>query len=392
MHPTRRVLVSDAFSAAGQRALADGGLSVDVRTDLTPDGLCAAIGDYDALVVRSKTRVTADVIAAGGRLRLVGRAGVGVDNIDVAAATRQGVIVMNAPGGSTVTVAEHTFAMMLAAARNIPAATSSLKAGRWDKKKLQGRQLAGMTLGVVGLGRIGGMVVRRARAFGMKVVAYDPFVTEEAARELGVELAELVDLWPNVDVVSLHVPLTDATHHLVNASVLASMRRGSFVVNCARGGIIDEAALADALSSGQLGGAAMDVFEHEPPAADHPLFALDSFVCAPHLGASTVEAQDAVAVQLADQVCAFFAKGEISNGLNVASVSGELMETLRPWLRLARRVGQLVALLGPAHAGRLTIEYAGEVARQSTAALTSRVLTGLIGSMSELPVNEISAR
>ena len=387
-----RILVSDNLAQAGVEALEAGGLDVDVRTGLEPEELAAIIGPYDGLVVRSKTKATAAIIEAAGNLKIIGRAGVGVDNIDREAATRRGIVVMNAPGGSSVTVAEHTMAMMLAAARHLPAATATLKAGRWDKKKFQGHQLAGMVLGVVGLGRIGSAVVERARAFGMRVLAYDPFLSADVAHRLGVELVPLDDIWERVDFLTFHLPLTPETKHLVNDQTLARMKQGAYVINCARGGIVDEAALARALESGHLGGAAVDVFETEPPPADNPLFALDNVVLAPHLGASTYEAQAMVAVQLAEQIAAFFRSGEIQNGVNVASVSSETMARLGPWLEVASHVGAIAAQLGPVQASQVTVLYAGDVTRHHTEPLTNHVLMGLLRASSFEPVNMVNAR
>ena len=386
-----RILVSDSLSEAGLAALERGGLDVHARPGLGADDLRSVIKDYDALVVRSRTVVTPEVLAAAPDLRVVGRAGVGVDNIDLDAATAAGVVVMNAPGGSSITVAEHAFAMLLAAARHTSEGTAGLKAGRWEKKRLAGRQLAGMTLGIVGLGRIGRLVAERARAFEMSVVAFDPFIAPEAAHDLGIELVSLDDLWPRVDAVTLHVPLTDKTHHLVNDETIARMPRGSYVVNCARGGIVDEAALARALSSGHLGGAALDVFEQEPPPADHPLWSVSSFVGTPHLGASTQEAQAAVAVQLADQIVAYFQTGAVANAVNGPSISRAVLEQLGPWLQLAVRMGRLAANLGPLNPTSVTVEAAGDIARHRATPLAGRFLEGLLADASEQLVNAVNA-
>lgn len=387
-----KILVSDDLSAEGVEILRRGGLDVDVKVGLPPDELRKIIGQYDGLAVRSATKVNADLLAAADRLKVVGRAGVGIDNVDLPAATKRGVVVMNTPGGSAVTVAEQTFAMILSMLRHIPAATASVKAGKWEKKKFQGREAAGKTLGVIGIGNIGGIVVQRARAFGMEVVAYDPFSSAEAASRLGATLVALDDLWAKSDVISLHVPLTEQTRHLVNAATIARMKPGSYLVNAARGGVVDESALAEALRSGHLAGAALDVFEKEPPPADHPLFALDNFVAAPHLGASTQEAQEIVAVQLAEQMVAYFAEGAIQNAVNVPAVSKELLASLGPWLDLAGKVGALAGQLAPASASKVTLEFAGDITQQSTKPLTAEVLKGMLAYFTQDPVNVVNAQ
>ena len=388
---TAKVLVSDKLSEAGIEVMRRGGLSVDNKAGISPEELLAIIPEYDALVVRSRTRVTPDVFAAATNLKLVGRAGVGVDNIDRDAAIQHGVIVMITPGISSTTVAEHAFAMMLAMARHIPVATATLKAGSWEKKRLQGRQLSGMTLGVIGIGNIGGILVKNAIGFGMDVVAYDPFVTAESATELGAKLVELDDLWGEADVISLHIPHTDQTHHIVNRETLAKMKPGSYLVNCARGGVVDEPALAEALESGHLAGAAMDVFETEPPGAENPLLQFENFVCAPHLGASTKEAQDGVAIALAEQMIAYFDTGAIRNAVNVASVSSELLGRLGPWLKLGRRIGSLAGQLASPNLTEATVEFSGDLPNEGWSPLTSEVLTGILGHFLADPVNTVNA-
>jgi len=386
-----RILVSDSVPAAGVQPLRDAGFTVDVDTGLSPEALLDIIGQYDGLIVRSATKVTPDVLAAGERLRVVGRAGVGVDNIDLPSATQRGIVVMNTPGASSVTVAEHALALLLALVRHIPAATESLKAGRWDKKRLKGRQLFGKTLAVIGIGNIGSMLVDRAAAFGMKVIAYDPFISEDAARKLGVERVEWDALLERADVISLHVPLTDRTRHLIDASTIAKMKPGVFILNCARGGVVNEADLAEALKSDHVAGAALDVFEVEPPTADNPLLPLDNFICSPHLGASTVEAQEAVAHMLAEQIVAFFDSGTITNPVNVPAVTGEQLETLGPWLDLSRRVGALAAQLAPEHATDLDVKYSGAIVESELAPLTSQVLAGLVAPFTTEAVNTVNA-
>ncbi|HQR29988.1 MAG TPA: phosphoglycerate dehydrogenase [Anaeromyxobacteraceae bacterium] len=387
----QRVLVADDLSSEGVEVLRRSGLEVDVRVGMKPEELEAAVGDYDAIAVRSATKVTARVLERATRLRVVGRAGVGVDNVDLEAATRRGVVVMNSPGGSSVTVAELAVGMMLALSRHIPQATASTKAGKWEKKRFQGHELAGKTLGVVGIGNIGSVVVDRARSMKMSAVAYDPFISAEAAAQIGVELVTLEELWARADVISLHVPLTDQTRNVVNAGTIARMKKGVLLVNCARGGLVDEAALAAALASGQVGGAAFDVFDREPVSPDNPLLRLDNFICTPHLGASTEEAQVAVAVGIAEQLAAYLTRGEVRNAVNVPSMSREARERFGPYLRLCERLGALAAQIGPAGVREVKVTYAGEVSEGPQRLLTAAVLKGMLSTVETQPVNEVSA-
>ena len=386
-----RVLVSDDLSADGVAILRKAGLEVDVKVGLKPEELEQIVGGYDALAVRSATKVTARVLEKATRLQVVGRAGVGVDNVDLDAATRRGVVVMNTPGGSSVTVAELTVAHMLALARHLPQATASVKAGKWEKKKFQGHELAGKTLGVVGIGNIGSVVVDRCQGLGMRVVAYDPFISAEAAAKLGVSLVGLDELWGKADVISLHVPLTEQTRNLIDARTLARMKKGALLVNCARGGVIDEKALADALASGHLGGAALDVFEKEPVAPDHPLLKLDNFICTPHLGASTEEAQAAVAVAIAEQIALFLTEGVAQNAVNLPSLPREVLQRVAPYLALAQKLGALAAQLAPEGATEVRVETAGDLSTAPARPITSAVLKGLLRHVLDAPVNDVSA-
>ncbi len=386
-----RVLVSDDLSAEAVRILSDAGLEVDVKVGLKPEALEAVIAGYDALAVRSATKVTARLLEKAARLKVVGRAGVGVDNVDLDAATRQGVVVMNTPGGSSVTVAELALGMILSLYRHVPAATASVKGGKWEKKRFQGREIAGKTLGVVGIGNIGSVLVDRALAMKMRVVAYDPFITPEAAAKLGAALVDLDTLWREADVVSLHVPLTEQTRNLVDATTLAKMKKGAIVVNCARGGIVDERALAEALASGHLGGAALDVFEKEPPPPDHPLFAQDDFVCTPHIGAATEEAQSAVAVALAEQLVAFLKDGVVQNAVNAPGLPKEILDQLAPFLPLAEKLGALAAQLAPQGASEIDVEVSGELAAIPMRPLSARALVGVLRHFLHTPVNEVNA-
>src|SRR5436190_23559507 len=320
-----RILVCDGLEKSGVDKLrAASGITVDEQPSISGDQLAQIIGGYDALIVRSKTRVTAGLIERATDLRVVGRAGTCVDNIDVAAATRRGVVVMNAAAGNTVTTAEHTMAMLLALARQIPQAVSSTRAGHWEKNKFLGVELMGKTLGIVGLGRIGAAVAERARAFGMNILAFDPYFTPEAARELGIEMTALDELLARSDFITLHTPLTDETRGLIGAAAIDKMKPGVRLINCARGGLITEAALVEGVRSGKIAGAALDVFEQEPTPADNPLLALDQIITTPHLGASTTEAQLGVATMIAEQVIDYLKHGTVRGAVNMPSVSAEL--------------------------------------------------------------------
>jgi D-3-phosphoglycerate dehydrogenase / 2-oxoglutarate reductase len=392
-----RVLVSDKLAPEGLRVLeeaaATGEISFDSRPGLNPAELIAAIGDYEALIVRSGTTVTAEVVAAAPRLRAIGRAGIGVDNIDVEAATRRGIAVMNTPGGNNVTTAEHAISMMLALARSIPQATASMRAGKWEKSKFTGSEISNKVLGLVGIGNIGKLVAERGRGLKMKVIAHDPFITEDRAAEIGVELYPLDDLLARADFISLHVPLTPDTRNLIDAEELRTMKKGARLINCARGGIVNEAALAEALASGHLAGAALDVFEHEPPPADNPLLALDNVICTPHLGAATTEAQVNVAVAVAEQIVDFLVRDVTSNAVNVPSVSAEQLEVLRPYLKLGEKLGSLQAQLLEQAPTEVKVEYGGEVATVDVQPVTVAVLHGMLDRLLEAnTVNYVNAR
>jgi len=393
-----RILISDDLSPEAKSILERiPGAQVDFRVGLKPSELREVIGGYEALAVRSATKVTKDILDAAHKLRVVGRAGTGVDNIDLAAASRRGVVVMNAPGGNSVSVAEQTIALLLALARQIPEASQSTRAGKWEKKKFAaGRELMGKTLGVIGTGNIGALVVKRAQAFGMKVLGYDPFLAAEAAEKLGIELVDLTEIWKRSDAITLHVPLTEQTKNMVGAAQLAQMKPGALLVNCARGGLVDEKAVAEALKAGKLGGAALDVFEQEPPPADHPLFSCPNFIATPHLGGSTEDAQQNVATIVCEAMVDYLTTGTVRNAVNVPSVSGEVLERLGPFLRLCEKMGSLsgqLVLEGDTAAApeQIEIAYAGEVAQQPTAPLTAAVLKGVLGTFLAEPVNEVSA-
>ncbi|MDQ6846997.1 MAG: phosphoglycerate dehydrogenase [Candidatus Dormibacteraeota bacterium] len=387
-----RILVADPIAADGVERLRTAG-EVDVATGLDPAELIACIAAYDALVVRSETKVTADVFAAATRLRVVGRAGVGVDNIDIEAATRHGVLVLNAPTGNTIAAAEHAVAMMLALARNIPAADASLRGGRWERSKLIGVELRDRTLGVLGLGKIGFEVARIAgEGLRMRVLAHDPLVTHERAEQAGAELVDMETLLAESDVLTVHVPLTEHTRGSIGAAELRRMRPGARVINVARGGIIDEAALAQAVRDGVIAGAAIDVFTKEPVPEGHPLIGVDGIVVTPHLGASTAEAQVNVAADVADQIVEYLHGGSPRYAVNAPAVNPEELARMRPYLELGRKMGSLAAQLSSGGVQRVICSYAGELAAVDTTLVTAEVLRGLLGHFTDTRVNAINAK
>lgn len=392
-----RVLVSDPISEIGVALLNDHPeIEADFKTGLSPDELIAIIGDYDGLVVRSQTKVTPEVLAAAKKLKVVGRAGVGVDNIDRDAANQHGVIVMNTPTGNTISTAEHAFTLMLSAARNIAPGHQSVLAGDFaaGRKANQGIELNGKRLAIIGMGRIGCEFAKRAHAFNMQIVAYDPFLTQSRAEEMKVELAESpTAALTKADVVTLHVPLTEDTRHIVDAKGLALMNRGALVINCARGGLVNEEDLKDAIASGHIAGCGLDVFENEPPSADHPLFSLDHFVAfTPHLGASTAEAQENVGIQVAEQVRDFLATGEIRNAINMPSLDAAARAAIGPYVDLSSSLGKLLAKLGPANPDAIRVSYHGELASKDTALISRTALTAYLeNSRCDGQVNIVNA-
>ncbi|HYO63229.1 MAG TPA: phosphoglycerate dehydrogenase [Pyrinomonadaceae bacterium] len=377
-----KILVSDDVSESGLAPLREAGFAVVKKTKLGFDELCDTLADCDGLVVRSETKVTAALMERAPRLRAVGRAGVGVDNIDVETATARGVVVMNAPDGNTMTTAEHTLALLLALARRVPQGHASLHGGRWERKKFVGVELRGKTLGVVGLGRIGRVVASRAAGFEMKVVAFDPFTAPEQAREMGAELLPLEEVCARADFLTVHTPLTPETRGLVGARELARMKPGAYVINCARGGLVDEHALYDALKEGRLAGAALDVFEQEPPPADHPLLALEQVIATPHLGASTREAQEGVALTVAEQMRDYFLTGALRGAVNVPALGAQELNALSPYLALAARLGRFHAQLIDEPVREVQIEYAGEAAEHDASPVTRAFLAGLLRNVS----------
>ena len=384
---SHRVLVADPISEHGVTLLNDHpDITADFIPDLgsQPDKLMEIIGDYDALIVRSQTKPNAEVIARGSRLRAIGRAGVGVDNIDREAASAHGVIVMNTPTGNTVSTAEHAFALMLATARNIAPAHAGVLAGDFksSRKAFSGIEMNGKRLAVIGMGRIGSEFVKRAQGFNMKVIAFDPFLTQARADELKIELADSPDTaLAGADVVTLHVPLTDDTRHIINADRLALMNKGGLEVNCARGGLIDESALKAAIDSGHIAGCALDVYENEPPSPDHPLFSCQKHIAfTPHLGASTAEAQENVGIQVAEQIRDFLTTGEIRNAINMPSLDAEALAELGPYLHLATALGKVLAKLGPSSPDSLRVSYHGPLAEKDTGLVSRHVLTALLSA------------
>jgi D-3-phosphoglycerate dehydrogenase len=384
-----KVLISDKLSAAAVQIFKDRGIETDVKTGLSPDELKAIIGNYDGLAIRSNTKVTADVLEAAKNLKVVGRAGIGVDNVDVPAATARGVVVMNTPFGNSITTAEHAIAMMFALARDIPEANASTHAGKWEKSKFMGVELTGKVLGIVGCGNIGAIVADRAQGLRMRVIAYDPFLSPERAKELNVEKVELAELFPRADFITLHTPLTDATRNIIDAKAIAVMKKGVRIINCARGGLVVEEDLKAAIESGHVAGAALDVFKVEP-AKENPLFGNEKVVCTPHLGASTSEAQENVALQVAEQMSDYLLTGAVTNAINMASVSAEDAPKLKPYMQLANQLGSFAGQLTEEGITAVKIEYLGHVASLNTKPLTAIVLEGLLKPMNEA-VNMVNA-
>ncbi|MGD8770588.1 MAG: phosphoglycerate dehydrogenase, partial [Desulfobacterales bacterium] len=387
-----KVLVSDNLGQAGIRMLQEeDGIDVDVKTELTPDELKSVIGEYDALIIRSATKVTEDLLGAATRLKVVGRAGIGLDNVDIPAATKRGIIVMNTPGGNVITTAEHSIGMLLALSRNVPEGTASLKAGRWDKKKLQGREIFNKTLGVIGYGKIGSIVADRARGLKMKVIVHDPYVTPDQIEKAGFESVSLEDLYRRSDYITVHVPKFKETTGLLNKEAFEQMKDGVMIVNCARGGIVDEDELYAALQSGKVAGAALDVFESEPPGIC-PLIEHERLICTPHLGASTREAQTKVAVDVAAQIIDYLKYDTILNAVNVPSVTGDLLKKLKPLLTLANHIGSLQTQLIRGPIQEVSIEYAGDFKGLDLSPVSIAVLRGLLAPVVKDDVNFVNAQ
>ena len=387
-----KVLISDALSPAAVQIFKDRGIEVDFQPSLGKDKekLTELIGNYDGLAIRSATKVSAKILEKAKHLKVIGRAGIGVDNVDIPAATARGIIVMNTPFGNSITTAEHAISLMLALARQIPEADTSTRAGKWEKNRFMGVEIFGKTLGIIGCGNIGSIVADRAIGLKMKVIAHDPYLSEERARDLGVEKVELDELFKRADFITLHTPLTEKTRNIIDAAAIKKMKRHVRIINCARGGLVDEAALAEALKSGHVAGAAFDVFVQEPATAN-PLFSLPNVVCTPHLGAATSEAQENVALQVAEQMSDYLLRGAISNAVNFPSISAEEAPKLKPFVALAEKLGSFAGQLTESPIKEVHITYEGAVAQMNIKALTSAVLSGLLRPMLGNDVNVVSA-
>ncbi|MEA2102323.1 MAG: phosphoglycerate dehydrogenase [Thermodesulfobacteriota bacterium] len=384
-----KILISDKLSDRGVEILKQAGFDVDVNTGLAPEEILKIIGEYDGLVVRSATKATPKLIAAATKLKVIGRAGAGVDNIDIKAASRQGIVVMNTPGGNTVTTGEHTIAMLMALTRNIPQATASMKAGKWEKKKFPGREVLNKTLGIIGMGRVGSVVASRARGLKMNVIVYDPFVSNELAEEMGITLAGIDEVYTRSDYITVHTPLMKETKGLVGAEAFEKMKTGVMVLNCARGGIIDEKALLDALDSGKVAGAAIDVYTKEPP-EDRDLVNHPKCICTPHLGASTHEAQENVAIAVAEQIVDYLKNDVIRNALNVPSVNPEMMPKIRPYINLAEKMGSFLGQTISGGIQKITISYTGDAAALDTKPVTIAGIKGFFSAFID-DVNDVNA-
>jgi len=388
-----KVLIADSLADGWQSVFdADPDIQVDVNTGLLEDELCDIIGDYSGLIVRSATKVTKRVIEAADQLKAIGRAGAGVDNIDVDAATARGIVVMNAPGGNTISTAEHAMAMLLSLSRNIPQATASMKAGEWERKKYTGVELDGKTLGIVGAaGRVGQQVARRARAFGMRILGADPFLSDDLAAQLHIEPVSYDEIFETADYITLHTVLTDQTHHLISEKALAQCKDGVRIINCARGELVDETALLAAIESGKVAGAALDVFNEEPPSPDHPLLKRSEVICTPHQGASTFEAQEKVARQIAVDLHDALRGKPVPSALNLPPINAEYFDAVAPYLLLAERVGSLQAQLMGGNLRRVHNRYQGVIQEYATSPLTAAVLKGVFGHLSNEPITLVNA-
>ena len=391
MNAKINILVAEPISPKGIDLLKQNDrFHVDVHLNLTEAELQKIIPEYEVLLVRSQTKVNSGLIAKAARLRAVGRAGVGVDNVDVDAATARGIIVMNTPGGNTVSTCEHSFSMLLALARMIPQANASMKTGKWERKSFEGVEVYNKTLGVIGLGRIGAEVARRAVVFGMRVLAYDPFLSVHRAKSLQVELAELDEIYARADFITIHVPLTDETRNLLGAAQFKKMKKGVRIINCARGGIVDENALAEAVRSGQVAGAAIDVYEKEPPPAHFPLRDLPQVIMTPHLGASTTEAQESVGIEIAEAISELLIEGTIRNAVNVPNVDAKTLIIIQPYLAFGQKLGRVLSQLSPKRVEKVVIDYSGKISEVDTKPVTRAILTGFLEQVAGKEVNAVN--
>jgi len=387
-----KVLISDSMSPLGEKILTDAGLDVDVKTGLPPEELKAIIGEYDGLVVRSATKATAEIIGAAENLRVIGRAGIGLDNVDIPAASQKGIVVMNAPDGNATTAAEHAIGMMMSLSRNIPQATASMKEGKWEKKSFMGRELTGKIFGIFGIGRIGAIAASRAQGLKMKVIAYDPHMPKEMVDKLGVELVSVEELARRADYITVHVPLTKETANALSTEFFTNMKKDAMFIDCARGGVCDEEALYKALVDGEIAGAALDVFADEPTTKENcPLLSLNNFICTPHLGASTSEAQENVATAIAEQVAEYLNKGVVTNAVNVPSVSDDVLAQVGPYVKLGEMLGSFHMQIAKGGVEEVSIEYSGELAELNTSPVTVAFLKGLFTPILKDAVNYVNA-
>ncbi len=386
-----KILISDHLSEKGINILKNTpGFEVDIETSLTHEELCHIIKDYDALVIRSATKVTSDVIEAAEKLKVIGRAGIGLDNVDIVAASKRGIVVMNTPEGNVITTAEHTIALLMAMSRNIPQAVASMKAGKWEKKKFRGKEVFNKTLGIIGIGRIGRIVAERAKGLKMQVIAYDPYISADLIEKLGVEPVAFEELLERSDYISVHTPLTNETRDLIDAGAFKKMKKGVMVLNCARGGIVNEQDLYHAIKDGIVARAALDVFVTEPP-VDNPLLELDEVIATPHLGASTEEAQENVAVAVAEQIVDYLVRGTIRNAVNVPAVDAETLANLRPNLILAEKLGSLLTQITRGAVKEISVEYIGETATYDTDPITVSLIKGVLTPFMGHQVNFVNA-
>ncbi len=387
-----KVLISDNLAPVGAQILKDAGLEVDINVGLTPEELKKEIPKYDGLVIRSATKVTEEILEAAENLKVVGRAGIGLDNVNIPVSSKHGVVVMNAPDGNATTAAEHAIAMMMSLTRNVPQATAKLKEGGWDKKKFQGREVTGKTMGVFGIGRIGAIFANRAQGLHMKVIAYDPHMPKDIVDKLGVELVDLEEFCKRSDYISVHVPLTKETAKSISTNEFKNMKKTAMFIDCARGGVVDEEALYEALKNGEIAGAALDVFESEPTSIETtPLLGLDNFICTPHLGASTAEAQENVAVTIAEQMADYLLNGTVANAVNVPSVSAEVLSKVRPYVALAEMIGSFHMQIADGGVEEVNVEFIGDLAEMETSPITVSFLKGLFTPILKDAVNFVNA-
>lgn len=387
----KRIIISDSLNPRCISILSDAGFEVTNKPGISAEELKKVIGDYDCLIVRSETKVNSELISRMNTMEIIGRAGTGVDNIDVEAASRKGIIVMNTPGGNTISAAEHTIALILSLCRNIPQAAHSLNEAKWERKKFQGSELAGKIAGIIGLGKIGREVALRLKAFGMRIIAYDPLITSEAAAKYGIEITDLDYLFANSDIITLHVPLSSETKYLISSKTLSKCKDGVKIINCARGGIVNEGDLLEAINSGKVSAAALDVFEKEPPEFSNPIFRHPKIVCTPHLGASTEEAQEKVAIQIAEQVRDYFTSKKMVGVVNASGLDSISNKQLIPFLKLAEAIGSIYAQMLKHQLKLITINYRGPLLQSSSTLLTAGLLKGILSRLLNESVNLINA-